>query len=732
MSDVERDASSLWREPSVRHARAEVVEFVVVSGLVLFWEICLIRWISTEVRVFAYYKNLGLLAAFLGFGIGLLARRPSESWLARSLGATAVLVCAVALYPGSPLQITRAPAFFEEFTWHEPLASAGVALQFYGIVAALFVGLVLVFVPFGERLAWHFGRLRPIPAYSLNVAASLVGLGVFSLASALGAPPVVWVAVGLLPLLAIGWRAARSRAVVAVLVALPLVVTGAQWLGERDSTWWSPYYKITVVPARTPPVYAPCRSLQVNHDYHQNLLDLTPAFVARQEPAYKGWAAAYELPYRIVEPHRVLVVGAGTGNDVAAALRHGAASVTAVEIDPTIQTLGGSLHPEHPYASKRVDVRVEDARTYLARRSGEPPFDLIVFGLLDSHTQVSGMSSLRLDNFVYTVESLERARALLEPNHGLLALSFSAAWGSSPWTVRRIERMLGDVFGEPPHALFTGYDAGISFLAGPAARSHSFFASPEARSMTAAADGIIGGASAVASEPEATDDWPFLYLRRRALPVEYWSLIALVLAIALVFLKRSTGRVIPAEGHFFCLGAAFMLVEAKNLVTLSLLFGSTWEVNTIAIGAILVMILLANLVAHRWGGGNPHVLYVVLLSLLAAGLAITPSSFSAMPPMLARIAMPLWSSVPLFVAGLVFVRSFASAPDPAAALGANVLGGIVGALLEYASLAFGMHALQWFAIGLYAASWALLVLRRRAAPAAAGRLAVALGTSPRL
>ncbi len=291
--------------------------------------------------------------------------------------------------------------------------------------------------------------------------------------------------------------------------------------------------------------------------------------------------------------------------------------------------------------------------------------------------------------------------------------------------------MLSDVFGEPPRVLFTGYDAGISFLAGPAARSHPFFESAEARRMTSDAEAIVGDRAAVASEPPATDDWPFLYLRRRAMPVEYWTLVALVLGVASAFLKRSTGRVLPADGHFFCLGAAFLLVETKNLVTSSLLFGSTWEVNTIVIASILVMILLANLVAHRFGTGSPHVLHGVLLALLGAGLIVGPSAFFAMPPLPAKIAMPAWSAAPMFVAGLVFVRSFADSPRPAAALGANVLGGVVGALLEYASLAYGLHVLQWLAIALYAISWAALARRRRAAVPAI-RSTVALEAPVRL
>src|SRR6266849_9255112 len=41
-----------------------------ISFAALYVEIMMIRWIGTEVRVFAYFQNLSLIACFLGFGLG--------------------------------------------------------------------------------------------------------------------------------------------------------------------------------------------------------------------------------------------------------------------------------------------------------------------------------------------------------------------------------------------------------------------------------------------------------------------------------------------------------------------------------------------------------------------------------------------------------------------------------------------------------------------------------------
>ena len=86
---------------------------------------------------------------------------------------------------------------------------------------------------------------------------------------------------------------------------------------------------------------------------------------AHPGPALDTPREAYDLPYAFAQPRRVLVVGAGMGNDVAAALRHGAQQVDAVEIDPAILALGSELHPESPYRSPRVRLINEDARAFL-------------------------------------------------------------------------------------------------------------------------------------------------------------------------------------------------------------------------------------------------------------------------------------------------------------------------------------------------------------------------------
>ena len=136
-------------------------------------------------------------------------------------------------------------------------------------------------------------------------------------------------------------------------------------------------------------------------------------------------------------------MGSGAGNDVAGAVRHNS-TVDAVEIDPAIRALGEREHPEHPYDSPQVTTYLTDARAFLKRTSKN--YDLILFGLLDSHTQFSDYSNMRLDNFVYTEESFAEAKAHLKPD-GVIFIKFQV---DRPWMARRLADMLQHTFGKPP------------------------------------------------------------------------------------------------------------------------------------------------------------------------------------------------------------------------------------------------------------------------------------------
>ena len=388
-------------------------QLILASFLTLFAELALIRWIGTEIRIFAYVKNLALLLCFLGFGMGCaLARRPVR-WRASATALLGLLM--VVRWPWQGKRI------FEDLS--ESLGAAqdiqiwasGTARHWPDfllavlMVAALLLLVACIFIPLGQVVSRQLElATRPLQGYSWNLAASLLGILTFFAVSWFALGPAVWMAVIFLGmgLLQPGLR----RSLVFASLAIPAAFLLHDGSTPQRFTTWTPYQTIDYERLNFPDGEFWKAIIEVNHTGYQFMVDLSPDFL-QHHPKLLAEAAdgnPYNLPFSFAPPSpRVLIVGSGTGNDVAAAVRHESASVDAVEIDPGILALG-KTHPEHPYSAPQVSVHVTDARAYMKRARGT--YDLILFGLLDSHT-LADYSNMRIDNFVYTKESFQEAKS---------------------------------------------------------------------------------------------------------------------------------------------------------------------------------------------------------------------------------------------------------------------------------------------------------------------------------
>jgi len=586
--------------------RSQYIELFVISVVSLYFEMLIVRWLAAEVRLFSYFKNLTMMAAFMGLGIGFaVAEHRKDLWYC-FLPLTLVyvpIVVAVGRLTGYRALIMPEGG---EFVWRTANLSLSVSTAVFVLMVLLFfLYTMLLFLPIGQLTGRLMNGLPPLLAYMVNILGSLVGIWAFSGVSYLRLPPWVWFGLGL-PLAL--WFLRRSWRMLAVglvsIVAIIVILKSTQ-----GQTLWSPYYRVDLTPYYIDgqPVSNPAEtgySLYVNQIGHMDAVNLAPEHI-RAHPEYAAslepYAALYDLPYALIQPENVLVVGAGMGNDVAAALRHGVHQVDAVEIDPLIYELGLRMHPEHPYDSPNVNVIIDDARAYLERT--ERRYDLIVFGILDSQTLLSGMSNVRLDNFVYTVESMRETQEHLSPG-GVLALTFDVErW----WIKQRLAETLLEVFGYPPVQLSMKGSPQIIYISGYQASADEIEALCVERACTVEAP--LG----FASVPLATDDWPYLYLERRGIPLPYWVVLLVVLAIAWVSTRKAFSTTRRLDWHFFFLGGAFLLIEFKSITQLALLFGSTWIVNAVAVSAVLLMVLLANLMVSRARRLNVTVLYSIAL-----------------------------------------------------------------------------------------------------------------------
>jgi spermidine synthase len=707
---------------ATRHNRADVTtesqgwsftQLLLASFLTLFAELAFIRWIAVEVRVFAYFKNLALLLCFVGFGLGCALARQAPRWRGAVLAFLGLLL------------IVRLP--FQNGRWLEGLsqglgAASDVEIwatgshlywtRFLGaglVAALLFLLMLWIFVPLGQTVSQQMNRApSSLSAYSWNLAASLAGILAFLGVSRLMLPPSFWLGVVLVgfAFLQSSWRA---RLVVASLV-VPLVLVLHEPSTPNTVVMWTPYQQVQYTRHYASNGDFWGGEVWVNHAGYQYIVDLSSPFLARHPDLVKESVDEnpYNVPFRFAPAKpSVMIVGSGTGNDVAAALRHDSRSVDAVEIDPAILALGKREHPEHPYASPRVKVHLNDARAFL-KRSPEH-YDLVLFGLLDSHTQFSDYSNMRIDNFVYTVESFREAARHLTPN-GVLFVKFHV---DHRWMATRLAEMLRQTFGKAPLIFYADSSYGATatcFVIAPGGRVEDALAA-DARLREFVGKNRM--------EPEkvpvavTTDDWPYLYHEGRWIPRIYYSLTVLVILVAVgLYWQIPEARRQAPSLFFFSMGAGFLLLETQVISRLALFFGTTWQVNGIVISALLAAMLVANMVVERIGTKLSR---VWILVLLLAGLAIAywlPLNQISGPPAVVGAVATAVFAVPVFFAGILFALEFGAAASPSAALGANMLGAVVGGLLENLSLLFGMRALLVVAIVLYCLAG--IGLRRRA------------------
>ena len=682
------------------------------SLLSLFMELLMIRWISSQIRIFAYFKNFVLIACFLGFGLGCyLARRKINLLL--MLAPLAVLITIVQL-PWVALRslITMLPSFIGASSttqiWGLPSANSfpGLAAA-TAVIIPLFGLIAFSFVPMGQLVGWYLENSpNGILAYSINVFAALCGIILYTGLCFLSQPPTIWFLVGGLLLVALVWKVPRFR------WTTLLVLISSLWLlnlnGSRESkTYWSPYQKLTLTPVVING-QALGYSLNTNDTWYQQILDLSPQFVEHYPQLFRSvpieWNA-YNIPYHFYQkPSSVLILGSGMGNDVAAALRNDAGQVTAVEIDPLILKLGKQLHPERPYNSPRVKVVNDDARSYVENTNDR--FDLIVFSLLDSHTTSSYYTNVRIDNYVYTREAINASRRLLKPG-GVFVIKFEV---TTPWIAGRLHLLLSQAFGRSPIQLESeeGYSTGGRF----------FVTGAQDRMAHALADPILGKfieqhshvpmESAVAT----TDDWPYFYQKSPGLPLSV-IVISGALMFLCVFLLRDMGTSIRSlHWHFFFLGAGFLLLEAQIISKMALLFGTTWLVNSIVIAGLLILILLANAMVGLKPLFPAKLAYIGLLVTLAIAYLVPIRSIFFVSVFTRTWVAMLVLCLPVFFAGIVFIRSFRESGFSSNAFASNLLGAMVGGISESASLWTGIRSLALLAAVLYVASWMFVSSRK--------------------
>jgi hypothetical protein len=651
------------------------------SFLILFFELALIRFIPSNVRIIAYFINLVLVAAFLGMGVGMLRVKWKRN-LTQFFPPLLLLLTGACVYFSNIM--VAAPRTGEAiYAIYADLSPHSREWGMVPVVSIFFTLSTLPFIALGYAMGREFKNFPALHAYAINAAGSLAGLLAFSLLSYFSTPPLFWFGLGGLLFLLLAGK--QQNFVVSVL-CLGLIFYLVQNLHQKDHEIWSPYYKINHYQN---PHFT---SINVNGSLHQYMVNFSPPPGSNRTIADQV-KQDYQLPYRFAKSWEdVLILGAGSGNDVHLVLEQGAKNIDAVEIDRAIWKLGKELNYQKPYDDPRVQVYIDDARAFLKKTKKK--YDVIILGTLDSQTLLSGMSSIRLDNYIYTSEAFRSVREHLKPE-GIIILYHMSMNTDIPL---KLSKILMDIFGVHPLIHFEKEHRHFNFtlVAGSKAEDINdfryFFAELKSN------DQIIAD---LVTPP--TDDWPYLYLDRPEIPTHYLQAGGFIFLISVVLIIFAAGRknIKNPDWTLFLLGASFLLLETKSVTEMSLLFGSTWQVNVLVFSAILMLIFGANLFILRKGPFDKTRIFFGLFIAIGISYAVPTHSLLALPLAGQWIAGALVTALPLFFAGMLFSQIFEKRQEPTTSLGYNLIGAICGGLLEYSSMALGTKNLYLLALVLY-------------------------------
>ncbi len=235
---MKRTAALSKLMPRTKTALRNYAPLALISFTLLYLELVVIRWLASEIRIFAYFKNFPLLATFLGFGIGCILAPRARNHFRFAPWLLLIVAAVICFAPrGGYVHVT----FIDPFEYYalgnwKSTNAVRTLLTGFGVLVGIFALVVSLFVTLGEKLGQCFNNVERLPGYTVNVAFSLLGGLFYAALTSLETGPLAWMAFAILLLLPFFFKSKTTLLAFAGLLLLP-------WLLIPKGVVWSPYYR---------------------------------------------------------------------------------------------------------------------------------------------------------------------------------------------------------------------------------------------------------------------------------------------------------------------------------------------------------------------------------------------------------------------------------------------------------------------------------------------------------
>ena len=460
------------------------------------------------------------------------------------------------------------------------VVAATISAAFAGVAHASSLGVAWVVLPIAGFGAYLCRVLSDTPlqtvVWALGVGGVLLYLSIDVLVPLAGARMLL-VLVALTVAAALAARLDTRRVAASAVV---LAATAGMWLGHVfDARSYVEREAPGLVDARHigPPVFTPLirTDLLETRDGDRVLTTNGSRFAVLPKADWVEAAmrrgrrglVTYDAPYYAVHPQDVLVIGSAEGENVLAALAHGARSVVAVDINPAVfRFLKGDMaaYTGGIYNDPRVESVTSEGRRYV-EVSGRK-FDLITVQGVQTGSANDLLHTALLESYLYTDEATRAMWNALTPS-GALYIDEYLRWQDRTKQVSLVGAIAGSAVAalgleDPVHQCFHfTYDQALDNPNRSGRRREAVILTkapvPEAdrvamlRGLVALGARVEQGACEAPPPPSArlTDDRPFflraVFLHHVARAPLWIGVVAAVVALWFLHRRRSVPGTVP-------------------------------------------------------------------------------------------------------------------------------------------------------------------------------------------
>lgn len=657
---------------------------LMLFGIIaIFSELAIVRTFSTTISGASYYANMLLLGTIFAYLLGF--NKPGLAKYFPFIAPLLFIIYLVAVYFG---QYNLVQTITDEFLWTSVASSVKqkTSLDIHLVVFCLMLSTIPFMFFIGAKVSNYFNILTDSrKAYLLLSLGCLFG-GILFFIQNQFAPNLasMYVVLSILISLAIFLEDIKGR--YKVMLAIILILLNSFVMTYSIQYLWSPYQKISVVPTLSNDNYA-----VFSNDTYILSISAKPS---------KGFDI-HQVPFEsaLKKTDEVLILGSGGGTaDVREALIRGSEHITAVEIDPTFVELGKAIDTYKTYYNDKVSLIIEDARNYL--NNTDNTFDFIYFPFLDSQVTVTNSNRFRLDSFLFTREGLQQAYDKLNDD-GVLFINFCS---STPWLKQRFFDVLLSI-DDNVRAYYKSNSCWMLYVVSKG-REVSI-------NRNAYDSDLTDYFKQIPPLTIPTDDWPFLYNFSKTIPSDYLKLLimtfllflALVSLVSPIKLSGLTGKSSFINIYGFFSGAAFFFLQLRTISIYIPVFGATYKSQAIVIVATILASLIGSLLSYRFDNKVNIAFVWLLLFLSLINIVLSQYYFPPMATGSFILKLTHFTNylMPLLLSGYIYLHylSELSSNEVINIQKYNLLGGVLGGILEPTVVYFGFSVSLFVAFGFY-------------------------------